>query len=379
MNEQYAGLNKTGRILVADDDYNTCNFLKTLLATQLHTVIVVSDGKAALEVARRELPDVLLLDLRMPEINGTEVYRSLKSDPVTAAIRVIIITGYDDRDTRLEGIKAGADDFLTKPVDSEEVLLRVRNAINMKYLFDKVKEDYEKLQKLEEMQKRLIHMILHDMRTPLMSLITGLEMLAFTDVKKNKEQVLNALDAARTASRELIEMANSMLDISRMESGKMPLTIRACSIGELVKDAIHVLKPMFGVAKIVLDEPSSPKTVWCDGDIIRRVIINLLSNALKAQSFRGMVNITIREEGGNIRISVIDEGAAIPPEYHQKIFERFGEVEIGRKLSSSIGLGLPFCKMAVEAHGGSIRVENNKVMGNTFTVLLPMHLPVPAA
>jgi len=376
LNTQYADTKKPGNILVADDDPSTCKFLKSLLESQSHSVTITHEGKSALENAKRNLPDVLLLDLRMPEVDGITVCRTLKEDPNTAAIQIIVITGYDDRETRLDGIKAGADDFLVKPIDSDEVLLRVKNAINTRRLYDKIKEDFVQLEKLEQMQKRLMHMILHDMRTPLMSLITGLELLASIDMKYNKEKALDALDAARAASRELIELANSIIDVSRLQADRMPLSIRACGITEVIKDAIHILKPMFGTAKIVLREPDQQTTVWCDSDIIRRVMVNLLSNALKATSFRGVIEIAVSKNEENVSISVHDEGIPIPKEYHEKIFEQFGEVEIGRRLSSSVGLGLPFCKMATEAHGGKIYIESGKTEGNTFIVTLPVHGPI---
>jgi len=368
-------VSKIGRILVADDDANTRNFLKSLLERTGHTVAVAEDGNATLAEINTTPPDVVLLDIRMPGMGGLDVCRKLKSNPATAAIRVLMITGYDDRQNRLDCIRAGADDFLAKPVDNDEVILRVGNSVHTKHLFDKVEEDYRRLRQLEKMRDELTQMVLHDMRTPLTSIVMSLEFLAATGGKQPKGVLEQAFNTARAATRELLEMANSMLDVSRLEEGKMPLTMRPCSMVELVRDAIHLLKPMFGRARVVLDEPNSLEPVRCDGDVIRRIVVNLVGNALKATEFREDVDVTIRQEGDKVRVSVRDEGQPIPEKYHAKLFERFGESEMGDRQSHSVGLGLPFCKLAVEAHGGNIGITAEPTIGNTFWFVLPVKGP----
>ena len=368
-------VSRVGRILVADDDRDTCNFLKTFLERHGHTVEVAEDGNMALAEVSRNAPDVVLLDMRMPGLSGLDVCHKLKADAATAAIRVLMITGHDDRNSRLAGIRAGADDFLAKPVDNDEVILRVGNAVHTKHLFDQVQESYRRLQEVQKMRDDLTQMVMHDMRTPLTSIVMSLEFLASTGGKQPKDVLTEAFNAARAATRELLEMANSMLDVSRLEQGRMPLTIRTCSLIELVRDAIHLLKPMLGRARIVLDEPRELGPILCDGDVIRRVVVNLLGNAVKATEFREAVDVTIRQEGDKVRVSVRDQGQPIQAKYHAKLFERFGESEMGDRQSHSVGLGLPFCKLAVEAHGGSIGITSEMNAGNTFWFVLPITGP----
>src|ERR1035437_8797883 len=156
-----------GRILVADDEAKNRKLFRDILETQGHQVTLAEDGQQALEKALANPPDVILLDVMMPKLNGYEVCAQLRKDSRTAQLPILMITALKDRNDRLKGIHAGANDFLTKPVDAAEIRLRVKNAVFAKHLYDKVQDDYARLKELETLRDNLTHMIVHDMRTPL--------------------------------------------------------------------------------------------------------------------------------------------------------------------------------------------------------------------
>lgn len=155
-------LKGVGRVLIADDDAAQRNLLRVLAEKAGHHVIEAADGEQALKLAMSERPDVVLLDVMMPGLNGFEVCRQLKADPGTAPIPVLLVTSLADREDRIDGMRAGADDFLTKPVCGEEVSLRIRNAVYTKQLFDELEEKYRKLRDMADLRDRLTRMILDD-------------------------------------------------------------------------------------------------------------------------------------------------------------------------------------------------------------------------
>ncbi|MBT3375037.1 MAG: response regulator, partial [Lentisphaerae bacterium] len=211
----------TGRVLVVDDEPDNRELLRTLLEMKGHTVFDAGNGAEALDMVKDALPDVILLDVMMPEMDGYEVCRRLKGDPETAPVPIIMVTALAGRSDRLEGIDAGANDFLTKPVGAQDVILRVRNSIYTKRLYDQVNESLDRLRELEELRDNLTHMIVHDMRSPLMGICGSLELLQMTVADRLDEEDRDDMERALDSSRLLTEMVSSLLDVSRLEAGKM--------------------------------------------------------------------------------------------------------------------------------------------------------------
>ncbi|MEK9136277.1 MAG: hybrid sensor histidine kinase/response regulator, partial [Bacteroidota bacterium] len=284
-----------GCVLVVDDDERIRRFETGLLEAQGYTVITAQDGTAALRGMEDRVPDVVLLDVNMPGMNGIEVCRKIKTNPSTQHVPVILVTGCNERSDRLAGMEAGARDFLAKPADPDDLCLRVRNAIHMKRLFDQVSDGMERLKELEHMRDSMVQMLVHDMRTPLSSVSMCLDFLSATTDKQYRDDRLAAQEHARGSVRTLQEMANSMLDVSRLDKNTMPLKVRSCLMSELVRDALHAVKPTMGRAMVVVDEPGTPVAAACDPDVIRRVFINLISNAVHAMAYQGTVDVSIRD------------------------------------------------------------------------------------
>jgi signal transduction histidine kinase len=215
-------------------------------------------------------------------------------------------------------------------------------------------------------------MIVHDMRSPLMGITGYLEMLEMDAGKKLNSDELAILRDARSSGLVLVGMVNSLLDISRLEQGKMPLNVTESDVDVLIQNALNSLGSLTKQVSLLYQKQSLPVMVNCDANLVTRVIANLVGNAIKFTPEGGKVAVSVEKNGDGAKLCVADTGSGIPREYHEKIFEKFGQVEAQQQGKMySTGLGLTFCKLAVEAHGGEIGVESEVDKGSTFWFTLP--------
>lgn len=358
-------------VLVVDDDSRNRELIRSILLVRGHGVEEAVDGQDALEKVRAVRPDVVLLDVMMPGMDGFEVCRRLKGDNDTAAIPVMMVTSLSERNYRIRGIEAGANDFIVKPIDRQEVALRVQNAVQMKRLYDQVQAELARVRELEVLRENLIHFIVHDMRSPLMGIISGLEIVAS---KVNLDaSARRYFDAAIGSAGQLNEMAGSMLDVHRMESDRMPLRREDCDIGDLAVRAADRISPLAALHGVRIDVKRDSMEAKVDGVVIERIFSNLLHNAVKFSQIGGVIEMAFSRRGDALRCEVRDAGPGIPPEYRDRIFDKFGGVDSsGDHRRYSTGLGLTFCRLAVEAHGGRIGVESEVGKGSTFWFELPV-------
>lgn len=369
----------TGRILVVDDQDTNRLMLRDLLESQGHEVREAVDGAEALKSIADATPDVVLLDVGMPGMDGFEVCRRIKAEPSTASIPVLLVTALSQRDQRLLGIGAGANDYITKPIDKNDLSLRVRNAVRMRQLFLEVEGQYRRLEKLELLRDSLVHMIVHDLRSPLAGIRAYLDLLELDGAGKLDAELTESIEGARRVAAEMTEMVSDLLDVSRMEVGRMPLDLAPTDLGALVVAAVSAADAAERV-RVRVEAPLDGLRVVCDAVVIRRVIANLVGNAVKFTPAAGQITVSVRGEGADVRVSVTDTGRGIPPEFHQKVFEKFGQVEaVAHGAKHSSGLGLTFCKYAVEAHGGRIGLESTVGKGSSFWLVLPVRGPTPTA
>lgn len=362
-----------GTILVVDDHEPNRVLLADILEMQGYAVLAASSGEEALERIRSNHPDLILLDVNMPGVDGLEVCRRLRADPATTSLPIILVTSLTHREHRLEGIAAGANDYLTKPIDRTDLLLRVRNALHLRKLHRELTVQYDRLRRLEELRDSLVHMVVHDLRSPLTG-ITGFLDLIRLDLGPSSPPTLRSdLDNMSRSVRHMTDMVNTLLDVSRLESEAMPLNLRQLDLGSLASEAVQDLSAVGQKIEVRFQPPASPVVVRADADLIRRVVGNLVANAIKFTPTGGMVRIEVdrRDQDGIIRVT--DTGPGIPAEHHAMIFEKFGQAGAPRQQPMrSSGLGLTFCKLAVEAHHGRIGVESEVGRGSTFWLALPM-------
>lgn len=362
-----------GHALIVDDEALNRELLRGILKSRGHETSQAENGKQALEIVHSRSIDVVLLDVVMPDFDGFQVCRQLKNDPRTALIPVILVTSLSDRSHRLVGIEAGAGDFLTKPVDAQEVLLRVRNAIHTRRIYDNLQNSYKKLQELESLRDKLTHMLVHDMRSPLAGIHGFLEMIQRHGQMHQDPKILRYASRAMISTSSLIDMLNSILDVSRLEEGKMPLYPVSVDIVDMARRIIESLTGSKTDLTVVLECPHEPVHVVCDPDVMHRIITNLMSNAIKYSGKYARVVVGIETGMGEVKVWVSDDGPGIKEEHLHMIFEKYGQAPLrtGQERHST-GLGLTFCKLAVEAHNGKIGVQTEVGGGCTFWLTIPL-------
>jgi signal transduction histidine kinase len=230
---------------------------------------------------------------------------------------------------------------------------------------------FQQLQVLERMRDNLVHMLVHDLRTPLTGISGYLDLLRGELAELDRPRLLADVDEVRSGVAALADMVSNVLDVSRSESGSMPLHLTRTDIGRIAAEGIATLGRIPHV-KVELTTPLTPVMANVDGEVVRRVIANLVGNAVKFTPRGGSVQVVVQPRDDSAEVRVTDAGPGIPTEYYEKIFEKFGQIEnhpAVRRRSS--GLGLTFCKLAVEAHGGRIGITSEVGTGSTFWVSLP--------
>ncbi len=373
-------------ILVADDVPANVE----LLFDQLHTLgfrtIAAVDGPTALSVCIEHHPDLCILDVAMPagdlgvdhRSTGFEVCRRLKRDPRTSRIPVIFVTALNDTSDRVKGIEAGGDDFLTKPHNRLVLGARVRSLLKLKAATDALEDSYKRLRELEKMRDDLMKMIVHDLKTPLTSVLATLEMVGDGDFGEVSLNQRRALSDAETKAEELLGLIGDLLEVAKVEETGLILDRESIAPGAFIAEVVHEWHVRFTQegATVVTAVSEDAPTFDADKPLLKRVFSNILQNALTHSGNAIELKISVRGEEDGLLFAIQDNGPGIPEEFHDLIFQKFGRVKTGSvpRVRSS-GLGLAFCKLVVEAHGGRIWVRSASGAGSTFYVQLPAHIP----
>ena len=315
---------------------------------------------------------MILLDVSMPGLDGFEVCEQLRRSPVTAATPVLLITALDQRENRIKGVAAGANDYLVKPIDRDEVSLRVRNAIRMRAMHRTVEQQYQALQRLERMRDDLVVMVAHDLRSPLTGLRGFLELMQEDVGHELAPAYAEMLTESIRSVDQLNGMIGDMLDVSRMEADALPINRRPLDLRQVAVDALAALGPQPSFHRTPVAIGGDPAEVSADGPLLQRVVTNLITNAMRFSPRGEEVRVTVAEEDGGGTIRIRDKGPGIPEEEQARIFDKFIQVGDSRATRArSSGLGLTFCRMVVERHQGRIGVRSAVGTGSEFWLWLP--------
>ncbi len=369
--------NPHATIMVVDDSRANLALMGKLLREQGYLVRPFSRGRLALLACANEAPDLMLLDINMPEMDGFQVCSQMKSNPSLASIPVIFLSTLTDESDKVKAFSCGAVDYVTKqPFHFEEIRARVETHLKIRNLQRQLEqqnrqlqENYDRISKVEAMRDNLTSMIVHDMRSPLTVLHMLLRMMR-DDLPREVPSLLDYVEQGMRSTSDLVELVNQILDISRLEAGKMPLDRSDHCLFESCHVAIEGIRPLLQERSANIDCSDAITAVY-DETIIVRVIANLLGNALKFTREDGNISITVTADSKEARISISDDGIGIPKSCLGSVFEKFSQVE-GNQRASGKGLGLTFCKLAVEAHGGQIVVESELGRGSCFIFTLPV-------
>ncbi|MEO6907233.1 MAG: hybrid sensor histidine kinase/response regulator [Abditibacteriaceae bacterium] len=390
MNELNATSHSTAQaqVLVVDDIEANRKILLYELEEQGHAVAMARNGIEALEKMQSQSFDLVLLDIMMPEMDGYAVLEHLKSDKVLQHVPVVVISALGDMGSVVRCIEMGAEDYVMKPFDATLLKARVSACLDKKHshdreihLFEQLQENFSRLEELENWRDDLTHMIIHDLRTPLTSVMTGMQTLEVVgDINDEQKEVL---DMAVSGGETLLNMINDLLDIEKINSGSLQLDYSTFDIAEFIASSVSQVASLLKEKNLTLIQHVAPgfPEISADENKLRRTVVNLLGNAIKFTPRGGTVTLNVKHDiaASVFRFSVIDTGEGIPKQWLARIFDKFGQVQSRKEgRMTGTGLGLTFCKAAVEAHGGEIGVESELGKGSTFYFTIPLEPPSAA-
>ena len=372
-------------ILVADDVPANVELLFDQLDTLGFRTVAAYDGPSAVQAAFRHRPDLCILDVSMPagdlgvddRSTGFEVCRRIKRDPRTARIPVIFVTALNDTTDRVKAIEAGGDDFLTKPHNRLVLGARVRSLLKLKAATDALEASYLRLRNLEKLRDDLMKMIVHDLKTPLTSMVATLEMLDDGDFGAVSESQRGAIGDCRGRADELLRLIEDLLEVARLEETTLQLDLSRLDPASFLQDLVDewALRFRQADAHVTLEVAPGTPAIEADRSLVQRVLANLLQNAITHSNKAVTLRLSARPQDEGVLFTVADDGPGIPPEFHDVIFRKFERVRTPG-LAHGSGLGLAFCKLAVEAHGGRIWVQSRPREGAQFHFILPLR-PAP--
>jgi signal transduction histidine kinase len=354
-------------VLIVDDEPANFDVIEILLFKEGYQLHYLDSGAKAIAVCAEIEPDLILLDVMMPDLDGIEVCQRFKTNLRSQHIPIITITALSDKEDLARCLDAGADDFISKPINSTELRARVRSMLRIKF-------QYDLIQSTIKLREEMMQTIVHDLRNPLIGVILGCDTLKGLDVPERAKRRIEQISKTTEKMRFLID---DILTIGRIEANKLTLNLTKLDIVEIARSAIADLAPMAAQKQIQLvgSFTEDPAMVTVDRHLMHRVMANLIDNAIKFSPAQSLIRVNIEYLPQNpdrldlVKIEVIDSGAGVSTNQKQVIFEKY---EVGNAATgvSQIGLGLSFCKMVVEAHHGSIYVVNNQLTGSIFTILL---------
>ena len=363
------------RILIVDDDRLNIRILAGILRAEGYILSDANSGEHALDCYATFRPDLVLLDVVMPGIDGFETCRRLKRDYGEKSAPVIFITAKSDTDAVVEGLGAGGVDYLPKPFKPKEVLARIRSHLQNQLLAEQQQLLVDQLSKANASKNKFLGMAAHDLRNPLASIRGLAEFLRDGAVGQLTPDQLDLVQTIHQASQQMLDLVNELLDVATIEAGELKLARDACNLVELVTKCaalINIEATKKGTA-VHFDPPVASITLLIDAAKMKQVVDNLLSNAVKYSPPGSVVTALVtRTADGGCVLAVRDQGPGIPENERDKLFKDFGTLSVkptgGEK---STGLGLAICRKIVEAHRGTIEAHNLPERGCEFRVTLP--------
>lgn len=362
------------KILIVDDVVSNVLLLKILLTNEKFQVVTANCGNACIEQAKKEKPDLILLDVMMPDISGFDTAVILKKDPETQDIPIIFLTALNTPSDLVHGFQVGANDFLTKPFNKEELVMRVLQQICLVAAKRIIMKQNEELKRTISNRDKMYSVIAHDLRSPMASIRMVLN-LAVSVITPDMvgEEIYGLLDKANRETEEAHELLDNLLKWTKSQTGRLNVVYQDMDLNEVVPGVVDVFVMIAEMKKVKLTFlPNNDRfMVHADNDMIKTVIRNFISNAIKFSNEGSSIEVFITRQDNFAKVSIRDHGIGIAPDRIDGLFHK-GETTYGTGGEEGSGLGLQLCSDFARKNGGDVMVESTLGEGSTFSCLIPL-------
>ena len=363
------------KILIVDDVLSNVLLLKVLLTNENFTIATANNGQQALEQVDKESPDLILLDVMMPDMSGFEVAQRLKENPNTAEIPIIFLTALNSTTDIVQGFQVGANDFISKPFNKEELIIRVSHQVSLVAAKRLILSKTEELERTIAARDKLYSVIAHDLRSPMGSIKMVLNMLILNlPIEKIGHEMYDLLTQANQTTEDVFALLDNLLKWTKSQIGKMNVVFQDVNLVEVVDSVIEIFKMVASVKKVAI-RVETPKQmfVYADIDMLKTVIRNLLSNALKFSHEGSEIILKIEQTDDKVVVSVQDYGCGISEEGQQKLLHADTHFSTyGTNNEEGSGLGLLLCQDFVLKNNGKLWFTSQEGEGTTFSFSLPL-------
>lgn len=361
------------KILIVDDVLSNVLLLKVLLTNENFTIATANNGQQALEQVDKESPDLILLDVMMPDMSGFEVAQRLKENPNTAEIPIIFLTALNSTTDIVQGFQVGANDFISKPFNKEELIIRVSHQVSLVAAKRLILSKTEELERTIAARDKLYSVIAHDLRSPMGSIKMVLNMLILNlPIEKIGHEMYDLLTQANQTTEDVFALLDNLLKWTKSQIGKMNVVFQDVNLVEVVDSVIEIFKMVASVKKVAI-RVETPKQmfVYADIDMLKTVIRNLLSNALKFSHEGSEIILRIEQTDDKVVVSVQDYGCGISEEGQQKLLHADTHFSTyGTNNEEGSGLGLLLCQDFVLKNNGKLWFTSQEGEGTTFSFSL---------
>lgn len=362
------------KLLVVDDVQTNVLLLKALLGKEGYGILVANNGQEALEVIRNENPDLILLDVMMPGMDGFEVAERLKSEEFRCEIPIIFLTALDDTQSIVNGFKLGVGDFISKPFRKEELMVRIKHQLSLVAARRIIEEKNEELRKTIAGRDKMYSVIAHDLRSPMASMKMLLNTIMMS-VEKDKidPDIFDMLEMSNKTSEEVFSLLDNLLKWTKSQLGKLTVIPQKLDISGLADGVVEVMNSVAEVKHIKLIRTDHESFfVYVDIEMIKSILRNLISNAMKFSNPDSEIKVGIKAEDGKVIVSVTDSGKGIKKEDQHKLLKDSTHfTTYGTNSEEGSGLGLLLCRDFARKNGGELWFESEENLGSVFSFSLP--------
>lgn len=362
------------KILIVDDVMSNVLLLKILLTNEKFKVCTANCGNACIEQARKEKPDLILLDVMMPDISGYDTAVIMKKDPELKEIPIIFLTALNTPADLVKGFQVGANDFLTKPFNKEELVMRVMQQISLVAAKRIIEQQNAELRATLSNRDKMYSVIAHDLRSPMASIRMVLNLVvASCSPDIIGPELFELLDKANRESEEVHDLLDNLLKWTKSQTGRLNVVTQDLDLNDIIPGVVDIFEMIAQTKhiKLELQHTNTPLVVRADNDMLKTVVRNFMSNAIKFSPENSTIEILMCTEGDFAKVSVRDHGVGIAADRIDSIFHK-GETTYGTGGEEGSGLGLLLCQDFARKNGGDCTVESVEGQGSTFSVLIPL-------